>query len=91
MGGGGGGGMEDLFSELINPGGRRRKQGPVKGEDVVHRLRVSLKELYMGANRFASDLSTRMPPQSLWTHLSSVPAMPQSQTLLPSRLAIFSG
>ena len=48
-GGGGGGGMSDIFDILSGGGGRSR--GPRKGEDVVHRLRVSLEELYNGSTR----------------------------------------
>ena len=48
-GGGGGGGMSDIFDILSGGGGRQR--GPRKGEDVVHRLRVSMEELYNGSTR----------------------------------------
>ena len=48
----GGGGMHDLFDMLNGGGGgRRQPAGPKKGEDVVHRLNVSLKELYLGVVR----------------------------------------
>ncbi len=47
-GGGGGGGMADLFDILGGGGGRRGPRGPRRGEDVVHRLRVSMEELYNG-------------------------------------------
>ena len=51
-GSGGGGGMHDLFDMLNGGGGgRRQPAGPKKGEDVVHRLNVSLKELYLGVVR----------------------------------------
>ena len=49
------GGM-DMFSELF--GGNRRPRGPRKGEDVVHRLTVSLKDFYMGTSKCASLSST---------------------------------
>lgn len=50
-GGGGGGGFSDLF-DILNGGGRRpRETGPRKGEDVVHKLSVTLKDLYCGATR----------------------------------------
>lgn len=50
-GGGGGGGMSDIFDILSGGGGGGRQRGPRKGEDVVHRLRVSLEELYNGSTR----------------------------------------
>jgi DnaJ family protein A protein 2 len=57
-GGGMGGGMDasDLFSQMFGgggfggggfPGGGRR-QGPRKGKDLVHRINVSLADLYKG-------------------------------------------
>ncbi|PWN44435.1 putative YDJ1-mitochondrial and ER import protein [Ceraceosorus guamensis] len=56
--GGGMGGMDpqDLFSQLFGGGGggffggggSRRPQGPRKGKDLVHRIKVSLEELYVG-------------------------------------------
>ena len=49
-GGGGGGGMSDIF-DMLN-GHSSRQRGPRKGEDVVHRLRVSLEELYNGSSRY---------------------------------------
>ncbi|KAF7727422.1 Type I HSP40 co-chaperone [Apophysomyces ossiformis] len=52
---GGMGGMdaEDLFSQLFGgglfgAGGRSRPSGPRRGKDMVHRLKVSLEDLYMG-------------------------------------------
>lgn len=53
------GGMDpqDLFSQLFGGGGgggffggggSRRPQGPRKGKDLVHRIKVSLEELYVG-------------------------------------------
>lgn len=47
---GGGGGGEDLFSSFFGGGGSRRSQsrGPQKGEPVVHKLQVSLENLYRG-------------------------------------------
>ncbi|KAM0791289.1 hypothetical protein ACM66B_005763 [Microbotryomycetes sp. NB124-2] len=55
-GGGGMGGMDpqDLFSQLFGGGGgffggsRGRPQGPRKGKDLVHRIKVSLEDLYKG-------------------------------------------
>jgi len=61
-GGGGTGGMggmdpQDLFSQLFGGGGggffgggggRRGPQGPRKGKDLVHRIKVSLEDLYKG-------------------------------------------
>jgi DnaJ family protein A protein 2 len=51
-GGGGGGGQDDLFNMFFG-GGRRgggggREQGPRRGEDVTHPLKVSLEDLYNG-------------------------------------------
>ncbi|KAI8821080.1 uncharacterized protein EV422DRAFT_51729 [Fimicolochytrium jonesii] len=55
---GGGPGMspEDLFSHLFGGGGgffgggggRQRPQGPLKGKDMAHALKVSLEDLYKG-------------------------------------------
>lgn len=53
-GGGGGGGMADLFDMLGGQGRGRQQHGPKKGEDVVHKLTVSLKELYEGATRYGA-------------------------------------
>ncbi len=44
FGGGGGGG----FFGGGGPGGSRGPQGPRKGRDLVHRVKVSLEELYVG-------------------------------------------
>ncbi|KAI5475158.1 DnaJ family protein [Pseudohyphozyma bogoriensis] len=61
LSGGGPGGMggmdpQDLFSQLFGGGGGffggggggRRPQGPKKGKDLVHRIKVSLEDLYKG-------------------------------------------
>ena len=50
-GGGGGGGMADIF-DLFGGGGGRRAQRERRGEDVVHRLKVTLEELYNGSSRY---------------------------------------
>jgi len=47
-GGGGGGDADDIFSAMFGGGGRRGRQGPKKGEDHVHPLKVSLEDLYKG-------------------------------------------
>ena len=52
-GGGGGGGMSDLFDMLSGQGGRRA-QRERRGDDVVHRLRVTLEELFNGSSRCVS-------------------------------------
>lgn len=45
-----GGGMNDLFSSMFGGGGGRQR-GPRKGEDVIHRLEVGLKDFYMGCSK----------------------------------------
>ncbi|EKX41165.1 hypothetical protein GUITHDRAFT_158251 [Guillardia theta CCMP2712] len=42
---------EDIFSMFFGGGGRRRNQGPKKGEDVVHQINVTLEDLYNGKTR----------------------------------------
>lgn len=49
-GGGGGGGMGDIF-DILSGGGRRQQPRERRGENVVHRLKVSLEEMYSGAVR----------------------------------------
>ncbi|KAK9803693.1 hypothetical protein WJX73_001266 [Symbiochloris irregularis] len=49
--GGGGGGVSDLFDILSGGGGRRRQTRERRGDDVVHRLKVSLEEMYSGSTR----------------------------------------
>lgn len=49
--GGGGGGMGDIFDILSGGGGRRQQTRERRGENVVHRLKVSLEEMYSGAVR----------------------------------------
>lgn len=49
-GGGGGGGMADLF-DILSGGGGRRQPRERKSEDVVHRLTVTLEELYNGVTK----------------------------------------
>lgn len=59
----GGGGMNDIF-DLFSGGGRKQR-GPRKGEDVVHRLQVSLKDFYMGCTKYAAHASqSELPPRS---------------------------
>ena len=48
--GGGGGGMSDIF-DMLSGGGRRQQQRERRGENVVHRLKASLEEMYSGAVR----------------------------------------
>lgn len=55
-GGGGGGGMADIFDLFGGGGGRRAPARERRGEDVVHRLKVTLEELYNGGTRSASCL-----------------------------------
>jgi len=50
-GGGGGGGMhtaEDVFAAMFGGGGRRGPQGPRKADDTVHKMQVTLEDLYKG-------------------------------------------
>ncbi|KAF8063079.1 ATJ2 [Scenedesmus sp. PABB004] len=60
-GGGGGGGMADLF-DILSGGGGGRRGAPRerKSEDVMHRLSVSLEELYNGVTKKLS-LSRKLP------------------------------
>ena len=48
--GGGGGGMGDIF-DLFGGGGRRQQPRERRGENVVHKLKVSLEEMYSGGIR----------------------------------------
>lgn len=55
-GGTGGGGFDfhspmDIFDMFFGGGGRRQHQGPRRGKDVVHQLKVSLEDMYNGATR----------------------------------------
>jgi DnaJ family protein A protein 2 len=58
-GGGGGGGMADLF-DILSGGGGRRGAKERKSDDVVHRLNVTLEELYNGVTKKLS-LSRKLP------------------------------
>lgn len=59
--GGFGGDPMDIFSHFFGGGGQRRKpQGPVKGQDVVHSLQVSMEDLYNGATRKVRITRTRI-------------------------------
>lgn len=49
-GGPGGGGMQDIF-DMLSGQGRRGAARERRGENVVHRLKVSLEEVYNGATR----------------------------------------
>lgn len=47
-------GMEDLFSMFTGGmGGRRAAPRERRGENVVHRLKVGLEEMYIGSTRCA--------------------------------------
>ena len=48
--GGGGGGMGDIF-DILSGGGRRSQPRERRGENVVHKLKVSLEEMYSGGVR----------------------------------------
>lgn len=61
MGSGGpSGGMADIIGDLFGGGGRSRSQRERKSEDVLHKLAVSLEELYNGATKKLS-LSRNLP------------------------------
>eukprot|EP01025_Chloroclados_australasicus_P030807 TRINITY_DN309_c0_g1_i1.p1 TRINITY_DN309_c0_g1~~TRINITY_DN309_c0_g1_i1.p1 ORF type:complete len:432 (-),score=76.90 TRINITY_DN309_c0_g1_i1:478-1773(-) len=60
MGSGGGGGMGDIFEGIFGGMGGGRRRGPQKSEDVVHKIKVSLKDLYNGSTRKLS-LSRQIP------------------------------
>mmetsp|Transcript_11359 Transcript_11359/g.14166 ORF Transcript_11359/g.14166 Transcript_11359/m.14166 type:complete len:425 (-) Transcript_11359:329-1603(-) len=50
--GGGAGNAEDIFSMFFGGGGSKRgRQGPRKGEDLVHPLNVTLEDLYNGKKK----------------------------------------
>ncbi|KAK9832397.1 hypothetical protein WJX74_008846 [Apatococcus lobatus] len=51
MGGGGGGGMADIFDLFGGGGGGRRQTRERRGDNVTHRLKTSLEEMYTGALR----------------------------------------
>eukprot|EP00197_Chlamydomonas_leiostraca_P013031 CAMPEP_0202868736 /NCGR_PEP_ID=MMETSP1391-20130828/11043_1 /ASSEMBLY_ACC=CAM_ASM_000867 /TAXON_ID=1034604 /ORGANISM="Chlamydomonas leiostraca, Strain SAG 11-49" /LENGTH=432 /DNA_ID=CAMNT_0049548941 /DNA_START=149 /DNA_END=1447 /DNA_ORIENTATION=- len=62
-GGGGGGGMADIFDMFMGGGGGGRGRGGPrerKSEDVMHKLAVSLEELYNGTTKKLS-LSRNLP------------------------------
>lgn len=50
-GGGGGGSMADLFGELFGGGGGRGRPRERRSDDVVHKLQVSLEDLYSGVTK----------------------------------------
>ncbi len=60
MGGGGGpGGMADIFDMFMGGGGRGRSgTRERKSEDVLHKLSVSLEDMYNGTTRYAVDIDT---------------------------------
>lgn len=63
QGGGGMGGFGDhmdIFSHFFGGGQRRKPQGPVKGQDVLHALQVSMEDLYTGATRKVRITRTRI-------------------------------
>jgi hypothetical protein len=66
---GGAGGMGDLF-EMFNGGARSRQpRGPPRGENVQHRLKVTLEDMYRGTTRYGIfDPST---PQPFGVYLSA--------------------
>lgn len=59
-GGGGGGGMADIFDLFGGGGGGRRQTRERRGDNVTHRLKTSLEEMYTGALR-CSLLSNPRP------------------------------
>ena len=73
---GGAGGMADIF-EMFAGGGRRAPRER-RGENVVHRLKVSLEEVYNGGTRCVRGLLHAFPacglqaegPQETCTHFA---------------------
>jgi DnaJ family protein A protein 2 len=61
QGGGGGGGMADIFDLFGGGGGRRAAPRERRGEDVLHRLKVTLEELYNGGTRWDFALTMTRP------------------------------
>lgn len=52
MGGGGGGMPGDIFGDLFGMGGMgSRSRGPQRSDDINHRIKVSLEDLYKGSTR----------------------------------------
>lgn len=49
--GGGGGSMADLFGELFGGGGRGGRARERRSDDVVHKLQVSLEDIYTGTTK----------------------------------------
>ena len=39
---------DDIFSQMFGGGGGRRPQGPQKGKNVQHAIKVTLEEIYKG-------------------------------------------
>jgi len=58
-------GMEDLFS-MFTGGGMGGRRGPRerRGENVVHRLKVGLEEMYVGSTRCFTWLAERAEHRS---------------------------
>jgi DnaJ homolog subfamily A member 2 len=48
QGGGEGHSADDIFSMFFGGGGRGRRTGPQKGEDIVHEIKANLQDLYNG-------------------------------------------
>jgi len=50
---------DDIFNMFFGGGGRRRPTGPTKGENLTHKLRVTLNDLYNGkTSRLAVNRNT---------------------------------
>lgn len=82
---GGGGGMQDIF-DMLSGQGRRGAQRERRGENVVHRLKVSLEEVYNGATRWAvqpAPLGSTFVCSVIWhltaAFLISIAGVPHSQ------------
>ena len=50
-GGGGMGGMDNIFDMFMGGGGRGGRPRERKSEDVVHKLAVSLEDIYTGTTK----------------------------------------
>ena len=72
-GGGGGGGMADIFDLFGGGGGGRRQTRERRGDNVTHRLKTSLEEMYTGALRYCFHLlASCLALNKLWLGLTTL-------------------